>query len=248
MEVMRKIEQHFLENEKDAVESVFTVQGFSFGGSGQNTGIAFVKLKDWAERKGANLGVDAVARRAMGAFSQIKDAHRVRLPAAGDARARHRRGLRLLAEGQRGPGPRRPDAGAQPVARRGRAEQAARERAPQRPGRHAAVPHRRRHGKGRRARPDDRETSTTRCRPRGAVAYIDDFVDRGRVKRVYHAGRRAVPHAARGLRPLVRAQQQGRDGAVLGLRDLALGLRLAAPRALQRRVARWRSRARRRRA
>ena len=74
MEVMRKIERHFLDNEKDAVNSIFTVQGFSFGGSGQNTGIAFVSLKDWAERKGANLGVDAVARRATGAFSQIKDA------------------------------------------------------------------------------------------------------------------------------------------------------------------------------
>ena len=66
--------------------------------------------------------------------------------------------------------------------------------------------------------------------------YIDDFIDRGRVKRVLRAGRRAVPHVARGLQALVGAQRQGRDGAVLGLRELALGLRLAAPRALQRRV------------
>jgi len=74
MESIRKIEKHFLENEKDAVESIFSVQGFSFAGTGQNNGIAFVKLKDWSERTAASQSVDAVAGRAMGAFSQIKDA------------------------------------------------------------------------------------------------------------------------------------------------------------------------------
>jgi multidrug efflux pump len=74
MSVIRQVENHFMENETDAVESVFSVQGFSFGGSGQNTGIAFVKLKDWDERPGDELGVQAVAGRAMGALSQIKDA------------------------------------------------------------------------------------------------------------------------------------------------------------------------------
>ncbi len=74
MEVIRKVERHFLDNEKDAVQSVFTVQGFSFGGSGQNTGVAFVSLKDWSQRASPELAAGAVARRAMGAFSQIKDA------------------------------------------------------------------------------------------------------------------------------------------------------------------------------
>jgi multidrug efflux pump len=74
MAVIREVERHFLENEKDAVNSLFTVQGFSFGGSGQNTGIAFVSFKDWSERGAENLGVKAVAGRAMAAFSQIKDA------------------------------------------------------------------------------------------------------------------------------------------------------------------------------
>ncbi len=74
MESIRKIEKHFMENEKDVVESVFSVQGFSFAGTGQNNGIAFVKLKDWSERTSADQHVDAVAGRAMGAFSQIKDA------------------------------------------------------------------------------------------------------------------------------------------------------------------------------
>jgi len=74
MEVMQKVERHFLENEKEAVASVFAVQGFSFGGSGQNTGIAFVSLKDWSDRTAAHLGANAVAGRAMAAFRQIKDA------------------------------------------------------------------------------------------------------------------------------------------------------------------------------
>ncbi|MGH8072710.1 MAG: efflux RND transporter permease subunit [Lysobacter sp.] len=74
MESMEKLERHFLENEKDTVDSVFSVQGFSFGGSGQNNGMAFVKLKDWGERESDELGVDAVAGRAMAGLSQIKDA------------------------------------------------------------------------------------------------------------------------------------------------------------------------------
>ena len=74
MESMEKLERHFLENEKDAVDSVFSVQGFSFGGSGQNNGMAFVKLKDWGERESDELSVDAVAGRAMAGLSQIKDA------------------------------------------------------------------------------------------------------------------------------------------------------------------------------
>lgn len=74
MEVIRQVERHFLDNEKDAVDSLFTVQGFSFGGFGQNTGIAFVKLKDWSQRTTPELSVNAVAGRAMGRFMQIKDA------------------------------------------------------------------------------------------------------------------------------------------------------------------------------
>jgi multidrug efflux pump len=74
MHTVYKIEDHFLENETDAVESMFSVQGFSFAGGGQNNAIAFVKLKDWDERKSPELGVGAVAMRASMAFSQIKDA------------------------------------------------------------------------------------------------------------------------------------------------------------------------------
>ncbi|NVD98577.1 efflux RND transporter permease subunit [Massilia sp. BJB1822] len=74
LNVIEKVEHHFMEDEKKAVSSIFTVAGFSFGGNGQNTGIAFVKLKDWEERKGADLRVDQVAGRAMASLSQIRDA------------------------------------------------------------------------------------------------------------------------------------------------------------------------------
>ncbi|HEY9098242.1 MAG TPA: efflux RND transporter permease subunit [Thiobacillus sp.] len=73
LESVKQVEDHFLA-EKDAVESIFSVQGFSFGGTGQNNAISFIKLKDWSERKDANLEARAVAGRGMGALSQIKDA------------------------------------------------------------------------------------------------------------------------------------------------------------------------------
>jgi multidrug efflux pump len=72
--VLKQLEEHFLLTEKDAVESIFTVAGFSFAGNGQNTGLAFVKLRSWDERKSPDLKVGAVAMRAMGAFSKIRDA------------------------------------------------------------------------------------------------------------------------------------------------------------------------------
>jgi multidrug efflux pump len=74
MVVMDQIEKHYLENEKDNVRSVFSVIGFSFSGRGQNNGIAFVGMKDWSERTDESQHVQSIAARAMGAFSQIKDA------------------------------------------------------------------------------------------------------------------------------------------------------------------------------
>jgi len=71
-QVMDKVYQHYKSD--PAVQSVFTVVGFSFAGSGQNAGIAFTRLKDFEERHGAQEKAPAVAMRAMGAFSQIRDA------------------------------------------------------------------------------------------------------------------------------------------------------------------------------
>jgi multidrug efflux pump len=71
--VLRQMDQYFAENEKNTVEGLITVAGFSFAGRGQNMGLAFVKLKDWKERNSPNLKAAAIAGRAMGAFSKIKD-------------------------------------------------------------------------------------------------------------------------------------------------------------------------------
>ncbi len=73
-ESTERVERHFLEQEPEAVDSVFAVQGFGFGGSGQNTAMVFVRLRDWAERESEALSAQAVAGRAMGALSQIQDA------------------------------------------------------------------------------------------------------------------------------------------------------------------------------
>ncbi|MGE5155791.1 MAG: efflux RND transporter permease subunit [Bdellovibrio bacteriovorus] len=74
LEVLRKVEEHFLEGEKETVRALFTVAGFSFGGSGQNMGIGFVNLRHWDERQRPDQHVKALAGRAMAAFSQIREA------------------------------------------------------------------------------------------------------------------------------------------------------------------------------
>lgn len=72
--VMDKVRKHFQEDEKDLVVSVFTVAGFSFAGQGQNMGMAFVRLKDWDERTEPGQSVDAVIGRSYPAFAPIKEA------------------------------------------------------------------------------------------------------------------------------------------------------------------------------
>ncbi|CAH0535674.1 putative efflux pump membrane transporter TtgB [Vibrio stylophorae] len=72
--VTRKINDYLLNQEGKYVESVFTVSGFSFAGMGQNMGMAFVNMKPWDERTEPGADVQSVAQRAMGAFSQIKEA------------------------------------------------------------------------------------------------------------------------------------------------------------------------------
>jgi len=72
--VMDEVRDYFLTTEKDAVESFMSVAGMSFGGRGQNVALGFAKLKDWDVRDRPDLKVDAVAGRAMGVFSQIRGA------------------------------------------------------------------------------------------------------------------------------------------------------------------------------
>ncbi|SFE25287.1 efflux RND transporter permease subunit [Paracidovorax konjaci] len=71
-DVLRQVEDFMLKQPE--VENIVTVAGFSFSGQGQNAGLAFVILKDWSERSGQEHSASAVAGRAFGALSGIRDA------------------------------------------------------------------------------------------------------------------------------------------------------------------------------
>ncbi|MBV7405095.1 efflux RND transporter permease subunit [Enterobacter sp. ENT03] len=71
--VMQQVTHYYLTNEKRNVDSVFTVTGFGLNGKGQNNGLAFIRLKDWAQRKGEENRVEAIVARATHAFHSIKD-------------------------------------------------------------------------------------------------------------------------------------------------------------------------------
>ena len=71
-DVMAQVEGFMLKQPE--VQSIVGVLGFSFSGQGQNAALAFVTLKDWAERGHADQSAQALAGRAFGAFSRIRDA------------------------------------------------------------------------------------------------------------------------------------------------------------------------------
>ncbi|MGR5943330.1 efflux RND transporter permease subunit [Enterobacter sp. C4G1] len=73
-EVSRQVREWFLNKEKANTDVIFTVEGFSFSGSGQNAGMAFVSLKNWSERKGSENTAQAIALRATQELSTIRDA------------------------------------------------------------------------------------------------------------------------------------------------------------------------------
>jgi len=72
--VMEEIETYLLEDEGESVNGAFAVVGFGFAGVGQNQGIVFVNLKDWSERGRADQRAQAIVQRAFGRFSHIRDA------------------------------------------------------------------------------------------------------------------------------------------------------------------------------
>ena len=73
--VLDKVNDYYSSQEPDNVASAFTIAGFSFVGQGQNVGIAFVKLSDWADRKGEENTARAISDRAQGYFfTQINEA------------------------------------------------------------------------------------------------------------------------------------------------------------------------------
>ncbi|ELY2739886.1 efflux RND transporter permease subunit [Cronobacter turicensis] len=72
-QVLDQVTHYYLNDEKANVDSVFTVSGFSFSGQGQNAGIAFISLKPWEERSGHENSVGAIVSRASHAFSKLQD-------------------------------------------------------------------------------------------------------------------------------------------------------------------------------
>jgi HAE1 family hydrophobic/amphiphilic exporter-1/multidrug efflux pump len=74
LKATKQIQDHFLNNESENVDSVFSVAGFSFAGVGQNNGLAFVRLKDWKDRPNPDQSVQAIAGRAFPAMMGIKEA------------------------------------------------------------------------------------------------------------------------------------------------------------------------------
>jgi len=72
--VADEVQRYFQENEKKTVEGCMTVVGVGFSGRAQNNGMVFIRLKDWELRDHPDLRADAVAARAMGAFSRMRNA------------------------------------------------------------------------------------------------------------------------------------------------------------------------------
>ena len=74
IEVLKQVEQYFLTEQKDSVDGLMTISGFSFSGTGQNMGMGFVKLKDWDERTSPNQKASALQAQANAALAKIRDA------------------------------------------------------------------------------------------------------------------------------------------------------------------------------
>jgi len=72
--VSRQVERYFHKNEKEAVATTMTISGFGFSGRSQSNGMLFIKLKDWEFRDRDDLKAKAIAARAMGALSTIRGA------------------------------------------------------------------------------------------------------------------------------------------------------------------------------
>ncbi len=73
LRALDKVTDYFLNREKDAVDGVLSVAGFGFGGSGQNVGLTFIRLRDFGARTTPALSARAVAVRAMQALGAVRD-------------------------------------------------------------------------------------------------------------------------------------------------------------------------------
>ncbi|MCK8783306.1 efflux RND transporter permease subunit [Roseomonas sp. NAR14] len=73
-QALNAVTDYLRQAEGARVQGVMSINGFSFGGRGQSAGLAFVRLKDWAERTGPGDSVTAIAGRLMGHFAAYPDA------------------------------------------------------------------------------------------------------------------------------------------------------------------------------
>jgi len=66
--------EYLLTEEKEVVDSVMGITGFNFSGRGQNAAMTFIRLKDWSVRKEPSQSVQALAGRVMARFARYPDA------------------------------------------------------------------------------------------------------------------------------------------------------------------------------
>jgi len=230
LKVVQQAEDYFLNNEKQNVESVFATIGSGPGGNGQNVARMFVRLKDWDERDPTTGSSFAIIERATKAFNKIKEARVFASSPPAISGLGSSAGFDMELEDHAGNGH--------------EALMAARDTLLELAGKNNQLTRVRHNGL------DDSPQLQVDIDQRKAQAlgvsiddindtlqtawgssYVNDFMDREEGLR---SGGRAVSHAAGRYQPVVRAQQQRYDGALLRLRDLALGDRLAASGALQR--------------
>ena len=71
---LEEVRRYFTEDDGEAIKSLFTITGYGFAGTGQNSGFAFVRLKDFELRREPRLSAQAIAARGMKHFSTLRNA------------------------------------------------------------------------------------------------------------------------------------------------------------------------------
>ena len=195
VKALEQVERHFRESERAVVASTFTVAGFSMGSSGQNFGFAFIRLKDWSERGEPGQDVPAIQARATAALGAVKDARIFVLAPPSIPGFGSNAGFALELLDLQGAGQDRLMEAGRAIVQRAAADpalQGVRVNAPDETPQYVLdVDH---------AKAGALGVSVADLNSALSVAwggsYVNDFVDRGRVKRVYlqsTAGARALP-------------------------------------------------------
>ena len=185
--VLDHISTYLREQEKDTTDSVLTVVGYSFIGLGQNVGIVFVKLKDWDERGAARLKAKALVARTTKAVSRLRSATIIAFQPPPILELGFVAGFQLQLEDQAGFGHARlTQARDELLARAGKSPVLARVRPgglEDRPEYKLEVDDSKASAFG--LRLDDVSSAISST---WGAAYVNDFLDKGRTKRVFLQG------------------------------------------------------------